>query len=65
MFEIRERTTVTVDGETVEIPVGRIRDEDARRYGLLGAAPEVAVEAPEPEAVEDEPVKAKRGRKAT
>ena len=35
MFEITQRVTVKDRGVEVEVPVGRIRDVDARRYGLL------------------------------
>lgn len=46
MHEITERTTVTVDGKEVTLPVGRIRDTDAVAYGLVPTRKAESVEKP-------------------
>lgn len=73
MFEITQRVTVKDGDVEFELPVGRIRDTDARRYGLLTgdltsaeltaaahAADAAPDEVPAPEAPAEAPKKGKK-----
>jgi hypothetical protein len=58
MYEITQRVTVKDGDREVELPVGRIRDTDAVRYGLLDGPVKVAEQVDEPAEEPTEPKKA-------